>query len=371
MKSALKVYDVELVTEAPVYIGSGRDIGKKEYVYSKKEQKIYVMDISKLCYLLQKKKLLSEYEKFVLSTSKDDIGSWLKKCGVSEDEIMGCARYSLDCEDAALDNHSKLQVCECIKDPYSMPYIPGSSLKGMLRTILLAYDIEKNPSKYEDIQRDVAYNSGKSAGRNQYLSREVRGMETKCYKTLGRQARDINAAVNDIMSGFIVSDSEPLSTDDLMLCQRVELSTEGKERKLNVLREAIRPGVSVRFKITVDSEICGITKETIENAVSFFGELYYNYFLKKYQGTGRPSETSVWLGGGTGFITKTEVYPLLGERQGVNTTVNIFKVLKVPSNHKHSQDRLLGVSPHICKVTYYKGQRMHMGQCCIHISEQV
>lgn len=368
MKTALKVYDIELVTEAPLYIGNGREIGKKEYIYSKEKEKIFVMDISKLCQLLQKNNLLSEYEKFMLSTSKDDIGTWLEKCGVSEAEAFECVRYSLDCKDVALDNHSKLEVKEFIKDPYGMPYVPGSSLKGMLRTILLAYDIEKNPAKYESLQRSVLLNSGNNAGRNQYLSREIRGMETKCYKTLKRSEVEANA-VNDTLSGLVVSDSEPLSADDLVLCQRIELATSGKEHKLNVLREAIRPGVSIHFTITVDLGICSITKEMIESAVSYFGEMYYNCFLEKYHGFAMPSEDSVWLGGGTGFATKTEIYPLLGQRQGLSTAVDIFRVLKVPPKHNHSQDRAFGVSPHICKVTYYEGKRLHMGHCRLHIKE--
>lgn len=37
----------------------------------------------------------------------------------------------------------------CITDPYGNPYIPGSSLKGMLRTLLLGRDILQNCENIE------------------------------------------------------------------------------------------------------------------------------------------------------------------------------------------------------------------------------
>ena len=51
-----------------------------------------------------------------------------------------------------------------------MPYIPGSSLKGMLRTILLSSDIINNSDKYSEAGRDMSYNIGKlQAERDTYL----------------------------------------------------------------------------------------------------------------------------------------------------------------------------------------------------------
>ena len=40
-----------------------------------------------------------------------------------------------------------MQIISFIKDAYGKPYIPGSSIKGMLRTILLCYDILNNKNK--------------------------------------------------------------------------------------------------------------------------------------------------------------------------------------------------------------------------------
>ena len=115
--------------------------------------------------------------------------------------------------------------------------------------------------------------------------------------------------------------------DDLVLCQRVELHTDGKERKLNMLREMLRPGTKIRFQVTIDASICDMTEKDINQAVSYFGKNYFECFLQKYPGMDAPSEQSVWLGGGAGFVTKTEVYPLFGTSPGVELTARIFKAV--------------------------------------------
>ena len=61
--------------------------------------------------------------------------------------------------DALLGNGGKqgrTHEIQCfIKDAYGMPYIPGSSIKGMIRSALLAYEVKKNPKKYENIKQDI------------------------------------------------------------------------------------------------------------------------------------------------------------------------------------------------------------------------
>ena len=51
----------------------------------------------------------------------------------------------------------------CVTDPYGNPYVPGSSLKGMLRTILLSKDIAQDQIKYKRDQSQIR--SELSAGR--------------------------------------------------------------------------------------------------------------------------------------------------------------------------------------------------------------
>lgn len=365
MKSVFQTYEVQLEITGPLYIGSGQEIGKKEYAFLQSRKQVAVLEPQKLYALLKRKKLLHPYEKFMLGTSRLDVGSWLEMNGVNQEEYLACRKYMLDAGDAVVDSKSKLEIREFVKDAYGKPYIPGSSLKGMLRTVLLAQNIMEESGRYRDTKEKIKQNMRPS--RNVY-QREAKSMEAEFFNILRRSVKKENA-VNDFMSGVVVSDSEPLDTDDLILCQRIELHSDGREKKLNVLRESLRPGTKVKFTLTLDTGKCSLDRKKIEQAVNDFGSMYYQCFLKKF-GFSRPNENSIWLGGGVGFVSKTEIYPLFGEKQGVDITAKIFKETKVPDKHKHVKDRQLGVSPHVCKVTYYQGKRYQMGVCSIRLREK-
>ena len=97
----------------------------------------------------------------------------------------------------------------CIRDsPYCKPYIPGSSIKGMLRTILLADDILVNSEKYARLKNTMGYNisSRDKVSRKEYLLRDMAAIECEKFHTLKRDEKNRENAVNDMMSGIIVSD---------------------------------------------------------------------------------------------------------------------------------------------------------------------
>lgn len=56
MREYLKTYKITLTTTGPVYIGSGKSFGKKEYVFISGNE-VGIVDISKLYAMIQKKHL--------------------------------------------------------------------------------------------------------------------------------------------------------------------------------------------------------------------------------------------------------------------------------------------------------------------------
>ena len=81
--------------------------------------------------------------------------NWLKSVGYSDSEIKKLCNIHMDCSDALENLNRPIAIQQFVKDVYGLPYIPGSSLKGVLRTCLLAEDIMKNPEKYDRIRRNV------------------------------------------------------------------------------------------------------------------------------------------------------------------------------------------------------------------------
>lgn len=129
------------------------------------------------------------------------------------------------------------------------------------------------------------------------------------------------------------------------------------------MRECIKPETVIKATITIDKTLCTLSPEDIMESVEIFYGTYYDVFQKKFSGTGRAADNTVFLGGGSGFVSKTIVYALYGEQEAIHITKDIFEKTNVPREHKHGIDPRLGVSPHILKCTHYRGKEYMMGQC--------
>ena len=312
---------------------------------------------------LKRRKLDTEYERFMVNDMKKDLGSWMTEHKIPAADINEWALYQLDCGDAVIERGRTIQIMQCMKDAYGNPYIPGSSLKGMLRTILLSECVTADAERYQRYKRDVLREANQRSGRMSYLKRETKAIETEAFHTLQRSKTKTDM-VNDSLAGLIVSDSKSLSVDALTLCQKIEYHTSGEIKRLNLLRECIKPGTVIDFTITIDSTKCQFRAEDIKRAVADFAKLYYEFFSGKFAQIAKPEKDTVWLGGGAGYVSKTITYPLFGQR-GVNMTQTIFEHTGVPRQHKHYIDTRLGVSPHILKMTMYQGKRYQFGECSL------
>ena len=299
--------------------------------------------------------------------SYSDLGQWLDRERMKDEVAKTCLAYSLDSGDTALAKGQRTQIMACMKDPMGNPYVPGSTLKGMFRSILATEKLLRNARLREEMQQEIERELPQARGRKQCLSRTVSTLEGKIFRTLRREGTGFSDAVNDTLSGFVVSDSEPMDRKRLVLAQKVERKTDGTEKTLNLLRESLCPGTEIHFTITVDHSLCPITKEYLLEAIEHFDDAYSDNFLQAYRGIDRLMPPQVYVGGGTGFLSKTLVYPLMGRKEGVHTTVSIFGKTGVPFQHKHRDDKALGVSPHILKCTRYQGNTLQMGLCDISI----
>jgi CRISPR-associated protein Csm5 len=368
MNNFLKQYDVVIRTVGAVFIGSGREIGKKEYMFLGRD-KVAVPDIQKLYMLMKKKGKANAFEEFMLTDGRRDLTEWLRTQQIMSNDLKPVIKYELDCGDAVIEKGRTIQMLECVKNPYGQPYIPGTSLKGMFRTILLCQDIIDNPDKYArektDMQREILKDEDiKRINKNTFMKRNIGNIEATKYRTLTRNEEKPADAVNDIMQGFIVSDSEPLSVNDLVLCQKVERHVDGTEKTLPILRECIKPNVEIHFTITIDTSVCKINSNMLVDAIKKVITNYHKSFQKKFNGIPTPKANYLYLGGGSGFVSKTVVNSLYtDDNDKIRLTQKIFEKTKVPRNHKHYKDNEYGVSPHIIKCTRYQGQTLQMGLC--------
>lgn len=366
MDSFLNQYHVTLRTVGPVFVGSGKQLDKKEYIIDKKKKEVLVFDMGKMFSGLEKRHMGSKFEDFLLR-GRVVLSKWLWDNNIRPAEYEKWVKYRIPCGDFFLKKGA-LNVCECIMDAYGNPYIPGSSLKGMLRTVLGAYRVHGSKQR-DNWQSEITRDIGKVQNPNAFLKRQMGDIENDIFHTVQRMDEKggpvkKEEAVNDMMSGFIVSDSDPLTTGDLILCQKVDEDPDGKSHSINILRESIRPGCEIQFTLTIDTRICPVTKQDLLDAVAYFSDHYYNEHLSKFKSADRPSEDTVWLGGGSGFHTKTIVNSVF---DGKEALVNTSKILSKKKDPKNKKDVEMGVSPHILKRTEYQGKQYVFGQCKLKI----
>ena len=362
MKNFLKNYEFTLTVKGPVHIGDGKTLTKVDYFFYK--DRIYFPNLHKMFLCIKQMHLTSDYESFMYS-ARNDLTYWLNDKSIISAVAEKCTDYSVAL--SKLPNLKSWKLSTFIKDPYGNPYIPGSSLKGLIRTLFLAKEIVDNPDDYAEIERDIRRGiRNPRANRNNMLNRESSTLEEIAFHKLNCSDKRKNA-VNDVFKGLIVSDSQPLSTNDLIVTEKIDYNVVGNEKPLPLYRESLVPNTQVKFNIAIDTSIFNYTIDDILQAVKLFAENYYTYFSSNFRGIKKPTSNTVWLGGGAGYVSKTIMYNLFGG-DAYNIVSSVLNV--TAKQHHHDKDKKKGVSPVTVKLTKYNNTLCHYGECTLSIAEK-
>ena len=367
MQEYLKHYNLRITALSPIHVGSGQTIGKKEYIQIGGPKKpVIIPDMNKMFLTLRTLRREKAYEDFMLNEKVLGLGQWLLNQRITESTIDSFKNYSMDPGDAFVRLNSgksatPKEIVSFTKDAYLNPYIPGSTIKGMIRNALLCYRVHNAPYRYrrqiDELQRAV----GMGGKPKTFLEKETKNLENAVFNTLERDEKHVENAVNSIMSGLIVSDSKPIDNGKLILAQKIDLSLRGEEKPIPLLREALKPGTQIELELTVDTRLCDVTIEEILNSLDFFNQISFDSFYSRF-GRGSKAKGTVWIGGGTGFLSKTILYPVYGDK-AVRIADKAFQATigKNYDVHKHFKDVQNGVAPHICKCTRFAGKLYDMG----------
>lgn len=362
MNNFLKNYEFTLTVKGPVHIGDGKTLTKVDYFFYK--DRIYFPNLHKMFLYIKQMHLIDDYESFMYSAN-NNLTYWLNDKRIISAVAEKCTDYSISLVGSSASKLRNLSTF--VKDPYGNPYIPGSSLKGLIRTLLLAKEIVDNPDNYAEIERDIRRGiRNPRANRNNMLNRESSTLEEIAFHKLNCSDKRKNA-VNDVFKGLIVSDSQPLSTNDLIVTEKIDYNVVGNEKPLPLYRESLVPNTQVKFNVTIDTSIFNYTIDDILQAVKLFAEDYYTYFSSNFRGIKKPSSNTVWLGGGAGYVSKTIMYNLLGD-DAYNIVSSVLNV--TAKQHHHDKDKKKGVSPVTVKLTKYNNTLCHYGECTLSITEK-
>ena len=257
-------YRLTLTAEGPVHIGTGKKFGKFDY-FSHNDG-IAVLDAPKFVGALNAEQVERYCQFLEGADSKTGLQSLLDDDPALRAAAAKAIAYEVDVRLAKSRSgtYQYLDVAECIKDVQGRPYVPGSSIKGMLRTALLASVVMSDRQAYRGFVDERAVTS---ADKNADSRLDKRVFWRECPDC------DDESVVNDIMRYISVSDSEPLSVSDIVFAKKYDKfcrSDNGRHKKamgkisnaayyegneLNIYREVLRPGTRIVASLDIDERV--------------------------------------------------------------------------------------------------------------------
>ena len=360
----LQIFDLILNVWSPLFIGDGRTYTEKEYLYNPRNGKVSFLDEQNFFTLLTERGLIDRYIQFMLSDQSDLWAFLTKDCGIPDAVLKTLTRYQIEVGDA-LDAEKPKDIHAFRRDAQGRAYIPGSSLKGALRTVWLLQAVRADRSTGHSLASD----DKATFPEEQYVN--------QLHLRLQEDGSIASDAVNSLFRGVQVSDSTPIPNERMALCGKFDVLPNGSfpknsKKGIPLFRECAIPGAAVRFKLTLDQSVLKgrITKESLMDAIqqfdAYYEQTYSTHFTPPRGAVNLPQQPHLILGGGSGFFAKSLAYPYLGEEKGLRWTAE--QMTQMFSNHKHQDDvKQYGISPHTMKYARFRGRFYPYGYCGVNI----
>ena len=358
----LQTATLTLTPRGPLHCGSGTKYTKKEYLFDPRSGRVSILDQEKFFRLLLNKRLADRYEGFVLGPDTN-LYAFLRGCGCTPDELRAVTRYVLDAGDALDGNHSLKEIQAFQRDGQGRAFLPGSTLKGALRTAWLAARmLEEDPRSHTLPAAELERRGDAQRIEGGYTNK------LRCKLRDGRIAAD---PVNSIFRGLLVSDSEPLPDSAMILSGKQDVDRGGQYHSINLCRESVRPGTPIRFQLSLDISLLGqqLTFEGLLASIQAFDDYYLDTYLPPFKNLPRGGYDRPFLvlGGGAGFFSKTVIYPYLGKEKALGLVAGLLQANPQSRRHGHERDISGGISPHTLKYTRANGQLLPVGVCGVRL----
>lgn len=362
MNNKIKFNKMCINVITPTNIANNQKLDPIDYIYDAKSQIAYFFNPVLWHKFIYTHNLLDSYEKFLVNPkSKKNIYSWLINEGYTIKEILPTIKYKLyaDKEINAKNTLNNI-ICQ-IKSMDGNVYIPGSSIKGLIRTAILVDLINKNP-KIKDSFWQKIY-AAKQRGYSS-LNKIISDLENKFLSLDERK----------IMQGIQVSDSFTNQKEiPLILLKKHDITAtninEIKEHDICLFRECILPETKFYFNLQIDTSF---TEKIGINSVDDILKVLENYFVKTNnifkkafgkECTAILDDTynaNAYLGGGTGFLTKTIIANLApDEKSAVDVISHWLDMSFRGRSNRQKKDTI--ISPRTLKTVKYNGKTKLLG----------
>ena len=389
-----KTYVLKCIS--PVHIGNGETLKAFEYLYDRQAETVCFLDESKWIAFLAEHRLMDVFTEYLTKTvdalvsgyqyKGDNIWEWLQHQGITHEEI-----YRLGIRHAKAKTNALRGVKGSLNDIVCQmamadgrPYIPGSSIKGALRTGLLYRLLQQNPKMKEKYWQEIMniFNDEKIRmnRKKSEWAKHMRRMEDTLLGRLNNPkftGKLIKPQLRSVLRGLSISDAVCGSGQTTIILKKIDASTvENKlgktEKILPLSRECIPAGTVFHFQITMDKAMMaevGIhdsdellaavrqyTAEGLKLQMSVFGSQYSREFTLA-------QEADLLLGGGTGFLSKSLLYALAPSTAAAISLARNYMDANFRLHKHRSLDKR--ISPRTLKLTRADGACSIMGLCQI------
>lgn len=362
-------FDLEVLT--PIHIGDENNLEKIDYIVNERTQEIFVIDPVKLMALIKKKNLLTEYFAYLQKNHRTNnlpLADCLNKFKINDSQaIKSITKYTLSTE-STRDNVENTIKC-MTKDIYTKPFIPGSSIKGAIRTAIAINYILNYPEKFNALRQEIVNKSNNV--------KELNRIETRLMNQIFKERRtgDRNRQYDhQKMSGLSIGDTSAMDLNQLILVQKSDLIYSDNEiSDLPVFMECLKPKTKTQFSMTIDvyklGNSMGFTNfEELKTLLKVVEDFYigengiYQAFenLDIYLPATSNTDMLLFIGGNVGFQSKTVIPALFTDpAERLRVTKNILH--SSFRKHKHNVDNV--ISPRTLKIADNGNDCQLMGIC--------
>ncbi|MEZ0344244.1 MAG: type III-A CRISPR-associated RAMP protein Csm5 [Caldimicrobium sp.] len=274
-----------LLTLTPLHIGDGEELSPFDYIIetvsapsSRKLLKVYPLD-----YLLNK--LSEKYTAEALHSRLSLLKSWvqspeaLKRFSLKEyfreANIAFEPKYQLEIKNQNSSIEGK-RIKTFVKNLEGF-YIPGSEIKGALRTVFIYGILKNNPTWKNEIYKklEITLRNLKNSNLNKKKqTEEIEKFFHKEIESLIFRPKGTKDAQFDLFKSLLISDSEPISYDKFYVDFVKVLNTS---REISEPHELLKPNQKISLRVFLDEKIAleGLKK------VGLLEQGFYNPNLEK------------------------------------------------------------------------------------------
>lgn len=377
-----KMY-LDIIT--PVNIASNEKLNTTDYIYDSKNQVAYFLNPLLWHKFIYTKKLFPAYMDFINDKTKPRkiLYKWLIEQGYNIEDIKEVVKYKLIAHEN-IDKISKDSLNDIILQTKLIDgsaYIPGSTLKGLIRTAILYDLLQKNPHLKQRLWQSLerAINGNKSYDEikrvennlNRLLTAEIEGTGKREYTKYDKKSTKIE--YYNFMQGIKLSDAiAEIKHNNLVLLKKIDLAVKDnyiKENSLSVYRECIEPKTRFYFDMQIEKRFTqklniNSAEDILIMIQTFFdasNELLSSAFGKDYGFLFNDRNLgNTYIGGGTGFLTKTLVAYLAPTKMRAKEFISRYLNMKFKQRVNRGI-RDTKIAPRTLKSTKYNGKLTLLG----------